>query len=144
MLVDFLMAMDMAMAEVAFGVNKKEVAMFPFSFFPFPYSNRAGIPLIESGSITSDGTNAIITIPNNTFVRLATRGIILLKITSPIPTAAATLPIVISSNDETRPLTLAGGANATGTQITGVGVYQIFYDKAANTLQLMTVGSTAA
>ena len=138
------MAMDMAMAEVASGVNKKEVAMFPFSFYPFPYSNRAGIPLIESRSITSDGTNAIITIANNTFARLANRGILLLRVTSAIPTEAAALPIVISSNGETRPLILAGGANATGTQITGIGVYQIFYDKCANTLQLMTVGGAAA
>lgn len=139
----FLMDTAMDMVMVDFGVNKKEVAMFPFSFFPFPYSNRIGIPLIESGSITSDGTNAIITIPNNTFARLATRGILLLKVTAAIPTAAEALPIVISSNGETRPLTLAGGANATGTQITGVGVYQVFYDKAANTLQLMTVGTAA-
>ena len=138
------MAMDMAMAEVASGVNKKEVAMFPFSFYPFPYSNRAGIPLIESRSITSDGTNAIITIANNTFARLANRGILLLRVTSAIPTEAAALPIVISSNGETRPLILAGGANATGAQITGIGVYQIFYDKCANTLQLMTVGGAAA
>lgn len=138
------MATDMDMAIMDFGVNEKEVAMFPFSFFPFPYSNRIGIPLIESGSITSDGTNAIITIPNNTFARLASRGILLLKITAAIPTGAEALPIVISSNGETRPLTLAGSANATGTQITGIGVYQIFYDKAANTLQLMTIGEPAA
>lgn len=139
-----VMATAMDMAEVVSGVNKEEVAMFPFSFFPFAYSNRAGIPLIESRSITSDGTNAIITIANNAFARLANRGIILLRITSPIPTGAEALPIVISSNGETRPLTLAGGANATGTQITGVGIYQIFYDKAANLLQLMTVGEAAA
>ena len=144
MLVAFHMAMVMDMAEVVFGVNKEEVAMFPFSFFPFAYSNRVGIPLVESRSITSDGTNAIITIANNTFARLANRGILLLKVTSPIPTGAEALPIVISSNGETRPLTLAGGANATGTQITGIGVYQIFYDKAANTLQLMTIGEATA
>ena len=138
------MVMDMATAEVVFGVNKEEVAMFPFSFYPFTYSNRFGIPLIESRSITSDGTNAIITIANNTFARLANRGILLLRVTCPIPEDAAALPIVISSNGETRPLVLAGGATATGAQITGVGVYQIFYDKAANTLQLMTVGEPAA
>lgn len=144
MLEAFLMATAMDMVEVDFGVNKKEVAMFPFNFFPFPYSNRAGIPLIESRSITSDGTNAIITIDNNTFLRLPSRGILLLRVTGALPTGADALPIVISSNGETRPLTLAGGATATGTQITGVGVYQIFYDKAANTLQLMTVGAPAA
>lgn len=118
--------------------------MFPFSPIPFPYSNRAGIPLIESRSVTSDGTNAIITIANNTFVRLADKGVILLRVNVAIPTDAATLPIVISSNGETRPLTLAGGANATAAEITGIGVYQIFYNKRENVLQLMTVGGTAA
>ncbi len=118
--------------------------MFPFTPFPFPCSNRNGIPLIESSSITSNGTNVVITIPNNTFVRLANKGILLLRINIPIPTDAATLPIVISSNGETRPLILAGGANATAAQITGVGIYQIFYSKRDNVLQLMTVGGTAA
>lgn len=118
--------------------------MFPFSPFPFPYSNRAGIPLVESTSVTSYGTNAIITIRNNVFARLADRGILLLRVTSAIPTAAEALPILISSNGESRPLTLAGGANATAAEITGPGVYQIFYSKRDNILQLMTVGGTAA
>lgn len=118
--------------------------MFPFSPFPFPYSNRAGVPLIEANTITSDGTNAIITIANNVFARLADRGILFLRINAVIPADAATLPIVISSNGESRPLTLAGGANATAAEITGPGIYQIFYSKRANVLQLMTVGGTAA
>ena len=118
--------------------------MFPFSPFPFPYSNRAGIPLVESISVTSDGTNAIITIRNNVFARLADRGILFLRVNAVIPVDAATLPIVISSNGESRPLTLAGGANATAAEITGPGIYQIFYSKRDNILQLMTVGGTAA
>lgn len=118
--------------------------MFPFIPFPFPQSNRSGIPLVEANTITSDGTNAIITIANNVFARLADRGILLLRVNGNIPADAATLPILISSNGESRPLTLAGGANATAAQITGAGVYQIFYSKRANVLQLMTVGGTAA
>lgn len=138
------MAMVMAIMEVVFGVNKKEVTMFSFSFFPFPYSNRNGIPLVAGRSFISDGTNLIITIGNNVFSRLPNRGILFLKIDSALPTGGETLPVVISSNGEIRPLVLAGGANATGTQITGIGVYQIFYDKCSNTLQLMTVGEPAA
>ena len=118
--------------------------MFPFNPYPFPHSNRVGIPLIEANTITSDGTNVIITIANNVFARLADRGILFLRINGSIPADAATLPILISSNGESRPLTLAGGANATATEITGAGVYQIFYSKRANVLQLMTVGGTAA
>ncbi len=118
--------------------------MFPFNPFPFPQSNRTGIPLVESTSVTFDGTNAIIAIGNNVFARLADKGILLLRVTSAIPTAAATLPILISSNGESRPLTLAGGAEATAAEITGIGVYQIFYSKRDNILQLMTVGGTTA
>lgn len=118
--------------------------MFPFNPYPFPHSNRAGIPLIEANTITSDGINVIITIANNVFARLADRGILFLRINGSIPADAATLPILISSNGESRPLTLAGGVNATAAEITGAGVYQIFYSKRANVLQLMTVGRTAA
>ena len=118
--------------------------MFPFSPFPFPYSNRAGIPLVEANTVTSDGTNVIITIANNVFARLADRGVLLLRVNTTIPSDADALPIVISTNGESRPLVLAGGANATATQITGPGVYQIFYSKRANVLQLMTFGEPTA
>lgn len=116
--------------------------------FPFNFVNRRGIPLIESSSVTSDETNAIINISNNAFRFLETRGIFLFRLNTEIPAAAAALPIVFSwtgwnGQDRTQPLTLVDSAPATATQITGPGVYIIYYDKSANLLQLMTFGVAA-
>ena len=112
--------------------------------FPFNFANRVGIPMIESNSVTSDGTNAIINIPNRACKFLNCTGLILFRLNTAIPTDAASLPILFSSNNFTQPLTLAGGDSATGEQMTGPGVYLIYYAKGSNLMQLMTYGPTAA
>lgn len=112
--------------------------------FPFNFANRVGIPMIESNSVTSDGANAIINIPNRAFKFLNGTGLILFRLNTAIPTDAASLPILFSSNNFTQPLTLAGGDSATGEQMTGPGVYLIYYAKGSNLMQLMTYGPTAA
>lgn len=112
--------------------------------FPFNFANRVGIPMIESNSVTSNGTNAIINIPNRAFKFLNGTGLILFRLNTAIPTDAASLPILFSSNNFTQPLTLAGGDSATGEQMTGPGVYLIYYAKGSNLMQLMTYGPAAA
>jgi hypothetical protein len=108
--------------------------------YPFNFVSRRGIPLIESNSAISNGTNVVIAINNGAFRYLNGKGIILFRLNTPIPEDAASLPIVLSSNGITQPLTLVGGEGATAAQLTGIGVYQIYYDKVANVLQLMTYG----
>lgn len=112
--------------------------------FPFNFANRVGIPMIESNSVTSNGTNAIINIPNRAFKFLNGTGLILFRLNTAIPTDVASLPILFSSNNFTQPLTLAGGDSATGEQMTGPGVYLIYYAKGSNLMQLMTYGPAAA
>lgn len=112
--------------------------------YPFNFANRFGIPMIESAGVTSDGTNAIIRIPNRAFRFLNGTGKILFRLNTAIPGDAASLPILFSSGNFTQPLTLVGGAAATGEQMTGAGVYDIYYDKGGNLLQLMTFGPTTA
>lgn len=114
--------------------------MFGTTNFPFNFSNRNGIPLIESNSIEATATEVTITIPNRAFRWLNGKGVILFRLNQAIPTGSETLPILFSSNDFTQPLTLIGGDNATGAQLTGTGVYLIYYDKSANLMQLMTMG----
>lgn len=116
--------------------------------YPFNFVNRRGIPLIESSSVTTDDTNAIINISNNAFRFLETRGIFLFRLNTEIPTAAATLPIIFSwtglnGQSRTQSLTIVGGDPATATQLSGTGVYIIYYDKSANILQLISVGNVA-
>lgn len=112
--------------------------------YPFNFANKLGIPMIESASVTSDGTNVIIKIPNRAFRFLNGTGKILFRLNTAIPTDAASLPILFSSGNFMQPLTLVGGAAATGEQMTGPGVYDIYYDKSGNLLQLMTFGPSAA
>lgn len=108
--------------------------------YPFNFANRNGIPLIESTNITVNTDNVVIGIPKRAFRFLNGNGIILFRLNTALPETAGTLPILFASNEFTQPLTLVGGDNATASQLTGVGVYIIYYDKMANILQLMTMG----
>jgi hypothetical protein len=112
--------------------------MFGTTNYPFNFSNRRGIPMIESTSVTTTDTNVVINLPNRVFRQLNDKGIILFRLNQAIPTAAESLPIVFSSNDFTQPLTNLGGADVTGATLESVGVYLIYYDKGANLMQLLT------
>lgn len=111
--------------------------------YPFNFANRNGIPMIESNSVSVTDTNVIINIPNRAFRFLNGTGLILFRLNTVIPESAASLPILLASNNFTQPLTLVGGEAATGEQMSGVGVYQIYYAKCSNIMQLMTFGPTA-
>lgn len=106
--------------------------------FPYNFVNRIGIPLIESASVSVNDTNVVITIADKSFRWLNQKGTILFRLNQEIPTAGDALPVVFSSNDFTQPLTNVGGASITGTNLPGVGVYFIYYDKDANLMQLLT------
>ena len=111
--------------------------------YPFNFANRLGIPLIESTNITVNTDNVIINIPKRAFRFLNGNGVILFRLNTVLPDGAGTLPILLSSNDFTQPLTLVGGTAATAENLNGVGVYFIYYDKNANILQLMTTAPAA-
>lgn len=104
--------------------------------YPFNFANRNGIPMIESTSITETATEVTINIPNRAFRFLNGTGLILFRLNTAI--TADTLPIIFSSNEFTQPLTLVGGEAATGTQLSGVGIYLIYYAKDANLMQLIS------
>lgn len=107
--------------------------------FPYNFSNRGGIPLIESNTVTVNTDNVIITIPNRAFRGLNGKGVILFRLNREIPSGTTTtLPVVLSSNNITQPITNINGTAITVSQISGTGVYFIYYDKIANLMQLMT------
>lgn len=105
--------------------------------YPFNFANRNGIPMIESNSVTADTTNVIINIPNRAFRFLNGTGLILFRLNTAIPTGSETLPILFSSNEFTQSLTIVGGDAATGTQLSGTGIYLMYYAKDANLMQLI-------
>ena len=49
-----------------------------------------------------------------------------------------TLPVLFETNGVTKNVTTYNGANVTVSDIPGTGVFQLFYDKQTDTLQLMT------
>ena len=119
--------------------------MFGTTNYPFNFSNRRGIPMLESTSVTVTDTNVVLNLPNRVFRGLNDKGIILFRLNQPIPEGTtATLPVLFSSNDFTQPLTNIGSEAITAGQITGTGVYIVYYDKCANLMQLMTTAIPAA
>lgn len=105
--------------------------------YPFNFANKMGIPMIESSSVNVTDTNVVINIPNRAFRFLSGTGLILFRLNTEITNTA--LPILFSSNEFTQPLTLVGGAAATGTDFSAVGIYIIYYDKNANLMQLINI-----
>lgn len=113
--------------------------MFGSTNYPFNFSNRNGIPMLDSSSVTVNDDNVVIQLPNRAFRWLNQKGVILFRLNQAIPTGTTdTLPIVFQTNDFTQPLTNLGGDAITVAQILGTGIYLIYYDKDANLMQLLT------
>ena len=115
--------------------------MFGTTNYPFNFSNRRGIPMIESSAVTATTDNVVITLPNKTFRGLNDKGVILFRLNQSIPSGSDALPILFSSNDFTQPLTNLGGAAVTPATMESTGVYLIYYDKGANIMQLLTAAA---
>lgn len=107
--------------------------------FPNNFSNMRGIPMIASTSVEVTTDNVVIGIPRRAFRGLADSGVFAFRLTQEIPAGGAALPVVFSSAEFLQTLTTVGGTPATGTQITPTGVYLVWYDKCASTMQLLTV-----
>ena len=118
---------------------RKGVAMSGTTNFPINFSNLRGIPMIASTSVEVTTNNVVIGIPRRAFRGLADSGILAFRLTQAIPAGGAALPVVFSSADFLQQLTVVGGTSATGAQITPAGVYLIWYDKCASSMQLLTV-----
>lgn len=106
--------------------------------YPINFSNVRGIPMIASVSVEVTTSNVVVGIPRRAFRGLADSGILAFRLTQEIPAAGATLPVVFSSSEFLQTLTTIGGTAATGAQITPAGIYLIWYDKCASTMQLLT------
>lgn len=105
--------------------------------YPFQYINRRGIPTIQTRSITVSDTAVNFGFrpdwDSNPF-----RGLLLVYISEAIPEGTtATLPITFTMAGRTENVTLPGGDNLTVSDLPGVGVYLVYYDRFANVLQLL-------
>ena len=110
--------------------------------FPYQYVNINGIPTIKTQTVTVSDTAVTYKFAPD-FDGRPFRGLILVYISEAIPTGTTTtLPIQFSMAGTTSNVTVAGGATVTVADLPGVGIYLVYFDRWADTLQL--IGSLPA
>lgn len=114
---------------------------FPNLAFPFPNLGRNNLNTLPSVNVTV-GTDAVtIEIPNHAFFRRNYVGSFFLNLREAIPAGTtATLPVLIGTNGDTRPLMEYEGTPATVANFAGAGIYEIHYNKYTNELYLVNGG----
>ena len=105
--------------------------------FPYQYININGIPTIKTQSVVvSDTAVTYKFIPD--FDQRPFRGLILVYIADEVPTGTTTtLPVQFSMAGTTSNVTTAGGTTVTVADLPGVGIYLVYFDRWADTLQLI-------
>ena len=112
--------------------------------FPYQYVNINGIPTIKTQTVTVSDTAVNFKFAPD-FDGRPFRGLILVYISEAIPTGTtATLPIQFSMAGTTSNVTVAGGATVTVADLPGVGIYLVYFDRWADTLQLIGLLPAAA
>lgn len=105
---------------------------------PFQFVNRRGSAALTTTSVTVGTSNVTFTFQNHAFLNSWYRGTILINLAQNIPTGTATtLPIMFETNGVTQAVTKVGGVPLTVADIIGTGVYEFWFDKPTNTLQLI-------
>lgn len=115
--------------------------LFPNLLFPFPTLGRNNYNTLPSVNVTV-GTDAVtIEVPNHAFFRRNYVGNFYLNLRTAIPAGTtATLPVLIGTNGDTRPLMETEGVPVTVANLSGAGIYNIHYNKYTNELYLVNGG----
>ena len=110
--------------------------------FPYQYININGIPTIKTQTVVVSDTGVTFKFAPD-FDGRPFRGLILVYISEAIPDGTTTtLPVQFSMAGTTSNVTVAGGANVTVADLPGTGIYLVYFDRWADTLQL--IGSLPA
>lgn len=106
---------------------------------PFSWVNRRGSATVQSTGVNVTTDNVVFTFANHAFASNWYRGTVFVNLEQAVPTGTTgTLPVLFETNGVTQPVTKYGGDPLTIADLQGVGVYQFWYDKQTNTLQVMT------
>ena len=108
------------------------------AIYPYQYINKMGIPTIKSTGV-SVGTD-VVTFNFNADTAFGNpfRGLLLVYLADAIPSGTTTtLTIRFTSTAGTQAVTVPGGGSWTVADITGTGVFLVYYDRRANTLQVV-------
>ena len=115
--------------------------LFPNLLFPFPTLGRNNYNTLPSVNVTV-GTDAVtIEVSNHAFFRRNYVGNFYLNLRTAIPAGTtATLPVLIGTNGDTRPLMETEGVPVTVANLSGAGIYNIHYNRYTNELYLVNGG----
>jgi len=107
--------------------------------YPFSWVNRRGSAAIGSTGVTV-GTDAVVfSFRNHAFVNANYRGTVFVNLRQAIPSGTTTtLPVLFETNGVTQAVSKFGGAALTVADVAGTGVYELWFERDTNTLQMMT------
>lgn len=106
--------------------------------FNFNRTNLNGIPCIETSSITESATAVVYNFNPSPAVSPRFSGLIAVRVDeTPTDTSLPVSFNVPSIAGTTIALSLAGGTQATGADLTATGIYMVFYDRFNGVLQLV-------
>lgn len=106
---------------------------------PFTRVNRNGSAAIASTGVVVNTNNVVFSFKNHAFLSGYYRGTIFVNLMQAIPTGTTgTLPILFETNGSTQAVTKYNGAPLTVADVQGTGVYQFWFERDTNTLQMMS------
>lgn len=104
-------------------------------------NTQQGIPYMKTTNVTVLDTAVNLALGFRPIPRV---GYFTVRLADAIPTGTtATLPITLTLNGISKPLTYFGGSAVTVASLTGTGVFLVFYDKFNGILQLMQTAPAA-
>ncbi len=112
-----------------------------FTGLPFPPVGRDNSNTLPVLSIHVGADNVTLELPNHVYRNRPYVGGFYIHLREPIPTGTTgTLPVVIGTNGDTRPLMAYGNIPVTAGNISGAGIYEIHYNKYTNEVYLVNGG----
>lgn len=124
---------------LAFGDKRRKEATMVMWNYPFAWVNRRGSAAVASQGVTVNTANVVFTFRNHAFVNANYRGTVFVNLRQAIPSGTTTtLPVLFETNGVTQAVTKFNGEPLTVADIAGTGVYQLWFERDTNTLQLMT------
>ena len=128
---------DVLVEIIPYGVKKGGSMILP----AYINVNSGSIPTLRSLAVNVNASNVQFDFNNHRNVGRPYRGLLIINLAQTIPTGTtATLPIVFTtSGGNEQPLLKLNGAPATVQDITGTGIYLVWYESQTNTLQLINL-----
>ena len=100
--------------------------------------NRGGLPFITVTPVAST-TDVRLPLPNHLFRHLGVKGKIILQLTTVATSTTTTLPVLVETNGDVKPLLNSTGAALTVADVNTLLTMEIVFDKVAGTLTLTNI-----